>query len=52
MKHWAMIPFDIEEPFWVIEAGGDRFIADFDLNEGQPRLFWIDLVGDLQSLRP
>jgi hypothetical protein len=50
--YWATISFDIEEPFWVIEAGEDRFIAHFQVKGGQPRLFWIDLVGDLQSLKP
>lgn len=48
---WATIPFDIEEPFWVIETGSDRFIANFEMKSGKPRLFWIDLVGDLQKLR-
>jgi hypothetical protein len=50
--YWATIPFDIEEPFWVIEAGEDRLIAHFQVKAGQPRLFWIDVVGDLQSLKP
>ena len=50
--YWATIPFDIEEPFWVIEAGADRFIAHFSMTAGQPRLFWIDRVGDLQTLKP
>ena len=49
---WATIPFDIEEPFWVIETGGDRFIANFQVEAGEARLFWIDLVGDLEKLRP
>ena len=50
--YWATIPFDIEEPFWVIEAGGERFIAHFQVKAGQARLFWIDLVGDLKTLKP
>lgn len=50
--YWATISFDIEEPFWVIEAGGDRFIAHFQVKEGLPRLFWIDVVGDLRTLKP
>ena len=49
---WSTIPFDIEEPFWVIETSSDRFIASFEVNSGQPKLFWIDVVGDLQKLRP
>lgn len=50
--YWATIPFDIEEPFWVIERGSDRFIADFESKGGKARLFWIDLVSDLEKLRP
>ena len=50
--YWAMIPFDIEESFWVIESGADRFIAHFQVHDGQARLFWIDRVGDLQTLKP
>ena len=50
--YWATIPFDIEEPFWVIDAGGERFIAHFQVKGEKPRLFWIDLVGDLKSLKP
>jgi hypothetical protein len=50
--YWATIPFDIEEPFWVIEAGNDRFIADFTVTGGQPRLLWIDRVDELAALRP
>ena len=50
--YWAEIPFDIEEPFWVVDVDGDRFVLDFEIKEGQPRLFWIDLVGDFGSLKP
>jgi len=50
--YWATIPFDIEEPFWVVDVGEERFIAHFQVKGDKPRLFWIDLVGDLRSLRP
>jgi hypothetical protein len=50
--YWATIPFDIEEPFLVIDTGAERFIANFTLKDGKPRLFWIDLVGDLRNLKP
>lgn len=49
---WATIPFDIDEPFFAIETTSDRFIVNFEVKSGQPRMFWIDLVGDLQKLRP
>jgi len=50
--YWTTIPFDIEEPFWVIESDTDRFIVNFRVADGQVRLFWIDRVGDLQTLKP
>ena len=50
--YWATIPFDIEEPFWVIEAGPDRFVAHFRVVEEKPVLFWIDRVDDLGTLKP
>jgi len=40
------------EAFWVIESGADRFIAHFRVADGQPLLFWIDRVGNLQTLKP
>jgi hypothetical protein len=49
--YWATIPFDIEEPFWVVDTGRERFVAHFQVKEGKPRLFWIDLVGDLGTLK-
>ena len=50
--YWATIPFDIEEPFYVIDTGSERFVAHFKVKDGTPRLFWIDLVGDLRTLKP
>jgi hypothetical protein len=50
--YWATIPFDIEEPFWVLDAGGERFIAHFQVKGEKVRLFWIDRVGDLRTLKP
>jgi hypothetical protein len=48
--YWATIPFDIEEPFFAIDAGPDRFIANFSIENGNPVLFWIDRIGDLKTL--
>lgn len=50
--YWATIPFDIEEPFWVVDVGAERFIAHFQVKGEKPRLFWIDRVGDLRTLKP
>jgi uncharacterized protein len=50
--YWATIPFDIEEPFFTIEAGPDVFIAQITQNKSRMALFWIDLVRDLRALKP
>ncbi|PYP90807.1 MAG: hypothetical protein DMG65_09875 [Candidatus Angelobacter sp. Gp1-AA117] len=50
--YWATIPFDIEEPFFAIEAGRDVFIAQIAHDKTKTALFWIDLVGDLKALKP
>jgi uncharacterized protein len=50
--YWATIPFDIEEPFFAIEAGTDVFIAHMRQSKGKMTLFWIDLVGALSALKP
>jgi len=50
--YWATIPFDIEEPFWVIDTGTDRFITNFSASGGKSRLLWIDRVDDLKALKP
>ncbi|MGA2651310.1 MAG: tetratricopeptide repeat protein [Terracidiphilus sp.] len=48
--YWATIPFDIEEPFFTIDTGTTKFIVNFRVEKGSPKLFWIDEVGDLQKL--
>ena len=49
---WATIPFDIQEPFFAIDAGPDVFIANFRQFDNKPVLLWFDLVGDFQHLQP
>jgi hypothetical protein len=49
--YWATIPFDIEEPFFVVEAGVERFVVQLMNKNGKVTLFWIDLVGDLRTLK-
>ena len=48
--YWATIPFDIEEPFFTIDTGAAKLIVNFRVENGKPKLFWIDQVGDLQKL--
>jgi hypothetical protein len=50
--YWATIPFDIEEPFFAIETGSEIFIAQITHDKSKTSLFWIDLVGDLRTLKP
>jgi hypothetical protein len=49
--YWATIPFDIEEPFFVVETDAERFVAHLQNKNGKVTLFWIDLVGDLRVLK-
>lgn len=49
--YWTTIPFDIEEPFFVIETPTNVFIADLAIEDGRPVLFWLDRVDDLGKLR-
>ena len=48
--YWTTIPFDIEEPFFTVEAGQQTFVVNLRVRAGKPVLFWIDLVGDLTRL--
>jgi hypothetical protein len=50
--YWATVPFDIQEPFFAIEAGPDVFIANLRVFDNKPVLFWVDLVGNFQKLQP
>ena len=49
--YWAEIPFDIEEPFFVVETKTERFVVHLQHKDGKDTLFWIELVGDLRSLK-
>jgi hypothetical protein len=50
--YWATVPFDIQEPFFALEVGHDVFIANLRVSDNKPVLFWFDLVGDFQNLKP
>ncbi len=47
--YYATVPFDIQEPFFSIEAGPDVFVANLRVIEDKPTLFWIDVVGNFQN---
>jgi hypothetical protein len=51
LHYWAEIPFDIEEPFFVVETNSERFVVNLRNKNDNITLFWIDVVGDLRSLK-
>lgn len=36
---WMMVPYDLEEPLFVIQAGATRFLVNLDEDH---RIYWID----------
>lgn len=49
--YWATIPFDIAEPLFVVDTNSERFIVHFMSKPPKLTLFWIELVGDLRTLK-
>lgn len=48
---WATIPFDIEEPLQIIDFGKTKVLVNFTVKNGEPKIFWLDIVGDLKTLK-
>jgi hypothetical protein len=48
--YWSTIVLDIEEPFFTLDTGKHQFIVNIMSPGDKEPLFWIDLVGDLNSL--
>lgn len=48
--YWAMIPFDIEEPFFTLDTGEKQFIMNVIYETKGISMIWIDLVGNLDDL--
>ena len=46
--YWATIPFDIQEPLFVIDTGKHQFIANLP---DDVKMLWIDRVADLRQLK-
>jgi hypothetical protein len=38
--YWAMVPYDIEEPIFILETKAHTFIIDFIA--GKDKIFWVD----------
>jgi hypothetical protein len=49
--YWATIPFDIEEPLYIVDFGKVKVLVNFTVKNGEPKLFWMDIVGDLATLK-
>jgi hypothetical protein len=45
--YWSTISFNIEEPLYVIDIGKRKVLFNFLVKNGEPKIFWIDIVGDL-----
>ncbi|MBI3651536.1 MAG: hypothetical protein HY231_11015 [Acidobacteria bacterium] len=45
---WTTIPFDIEEPLFVLDTTQTKFIVEFSNNKnGETKILWIDTANDL-----
>jgi len=44
--YWALIPYDIEEPIFILDNGERRILVDFVSNDNGPQLLW---VGDMSQ---
>jgi hypothetical protein len=40
--YWAIIPFDIQEPVYILEAGKKRFLLNLVADKDQFSLLWVD----------
>ena len=38
---WMLVPYDLEEPIFVIESGTTRFLVNLDENN---KVYWIDAL--------
>ena len=44
--YWSLIPYDIEEPIYILDNGERRLLVDFVVNDESVQLFWI---GDMSQ---
>jgi hypothetical protein len=45
--YWSTISFNIEEPLFVVDIGERKVLFNFLVKNGEPRIFWMDIVGNL-----
>lgn len=44
--YWSLIPYDIEEPIYILDNGARRLLVDFVVTDESAQLFWI---GDMSQ---
>jgi hypothetical protein len=49
--YWGLIPFDIDEPLFALDAGKDVFIVNMPKIKNKTNFFWIDRVIPYSELR-
>jgi len=49
--YWATIPFDIQEPFFVLDTGPYQFVVNIPDEGKGPMMLWIDRVDNLHELK-
>ncbi|TAJ04855.1 hypothetical protein DMA11_23770 [Marinilabiliaceae bacterium JC017] len=42
--YWSIIFFDIEEPIYIVENQNQRIVFDFDPNNLEPKIIFIDIL--------
>ena len=48
--YWSIIPYEsITEPFFVVAIDERGFLFDFIMEDGEPKVFTIDLVGTIEE---
>lgn len=45
--YWSTISFNIEEPLYVVDIGNRKVLFNFLIENGEPNIFWMDIVGNL-----
>jgi hypothetical protein len=49
--YWSIISFDIEEPLYVADIGNQRILFCFLVKNGEPNVFWMDIVGETAATK-
>ncbi len=50
--YWAMIPFDIQEPIYILEAGDKRFLLNLIADKDKFSVMWVDELSKIRIESP